>query len=91
MDAITTTETNQYILYNSSNGDLYYYVDSSGNNDPVLIGAIDNYEALESTATNRGLGHIGISSSLGVNCKLNAFFANHFHVGHDSLVGELPS
>jgi Ca2+-binding RTX toxin-like protein len=46
VDGTTATNINQHILYNSSNGELFYDVDGSGKKAAVLIGVLDNHAAL---------------------------------------------
>jgi Ca2+-binding RTX toxin-like protein len=46
VDGTTATNSNQHILYNSSNGELFYDVDGSGKKAAVLIGVVDNHAAL---------------------------------------------
>ena len=46
VNGTTATNTNQHILYNSSNGELFYDVDGSGKKAAVLIGVVDNHAAL---------------------------------------------
>jgi Ca2+-binding RTX toxin-like protein len=46
VDGTTATNSNQHIIYNSSNGELFYDVDGSGKKAAVLIGVVDNHAAL---------------------------------------------